>query len=232
MRLTVGILRHVSHAFGQMGRARTGRAAVALVGALTLGLPLAGCTTRQLEGESPAYLIVESLTGANGAEPDELSSNVDSDVITMVSATIDGQEVLVPTFFADPGEVSFGLALKDPGTSASPAQPTSANFITVNRYRVDFVRSDGRNTPGVDVPYGFDGGMTVTVSGSGVRAPLTLVRIQAKQEAPLAALRNGGPALAISTIARVTFYGEDQAGREVKVTGNIGVNFANWGDPE
>jgi len=232
MRLTVGILRHVSHAFGRVGRARTVRAAVALVGAVTLGLPLAGCTTRQLEGESPAYLIVESLTGANGAEPDELAASVDSDVITMVSTTIDGNDVRVPTFFADPGEVSFALALKDPGTAASPAQPTSANFITVNRYRVDYVRSDGRNTPGVDVPYGFDGGLTVTVTGSGVRASLTLVRIQAKQEAPLAALRNGGPALAISTIARVTFYGEDQAGREVKVTGNIGVNFANWGDPE
>ena len=232
MRLTVDVLRHLSRAFGPVGQARTGRAAVAFAAAVTLGLPLAGCTTKQLEGESPAYLVIQSLRGANGAEPDELQSSVDSDVITMVSTTINGQDVRVPTFFADPGEVIFSLALKDPGTAASPAQPTSANFITVNRYRVDYVRSDGRNTPGVDVPYGFDAGMTTTVTGSGIRSNLTLVRIQAKQEAPLAALRNGGPALAISTIARVTFYGEDQAGREVKVTGNIGVNFANWGDPE
>ena len=28
----------------------------------------------------------------------------------------------------------------------------------MTRYRVEFRRTDGRNTPGVDVPYGFDGG--------------------------------------------------------------------------
>jgi hypothetical protein len=45
------------------------------------------------------------------------------------------------------------------------------------------------------------------------------------------ALANGGGAIVISTIARVTFYGRDQAGREVSVTGQIGVNFSDWGDP-
>ena len=40
------------------------------------------------------------------------------------------------------------------------------------------------------------------------------------------------PATAISTLAEVTFFGQDQTGREVAVTGTIGVNFANWGDPE
>ena len=50
----------------------------------------------------------------------------------------------------------------------------------------------------------------------------------AHDAAPLQALRFGGGALAISTIARVTFYGHDQTGREVSVTGNIEVNFADW----
>jgi len=35
----------------------------------------------------------------------------------------------------------------------------------------------------------------------------------------------------ISTIAHVTFYGKDQNGNEVSVTGSISVNFADWGDP-
>jgi hypothetical protein len=36
----------------------------------------------------------------------------------------------------------------------------------------------------------------------------------------------------ISTIARVTFYGRDQTGREVTVTGpQISVNFGNFADP-
>jgi hypothetical protein len=30
----------------------------------------------------------------------------------------------------------------------------------------------------------------------------------------------------------VTFYGHDQTGREVSVTGNIDVSFANYGDPQ
>jgi hypothetical protein len=58
--------------------------------------------------------------------------------------------------------------------------------------------------------------------------PFTLVRIQAKEEAPLQALAFGGGANAITTIAKVTFYGRDQNGREVTVTGNIEVTFADW----
>ena len=45
-------------------------------------------------------------------------------------------------------------------------------------------------------------------------------------------LAGGGGALAISAIAEVTFYGSDQAGHEVSVVGRIGVNFADWGDPQ
>jgi hypothetical protein len=74
--------------------------------------------------------------------------------------------------------------------------------------------------------------MTVTVGESGATASLILVRIQAKLEAPLLALRALGGQVALSTIAEVTFFGKDQAGREVSVTGNIGVNFADWADPD
>lgn len=227
MRPNVGINRHVAT------RVRARRAGIAFVGILAMGLlPLAGCTARQLEGESPAYLIIDKLEGANGATPDELSSSVPSDVITFVKKQVDGQEVLVATRFEDPAVVTFRLGLKDPGIAGSPSVPTSANFITVNRYRVEYIRSDGRKTPGVDVPYDFDSGMSVTVNGSGGSANFSLVRIQAKFESPLQALQDGGPAVVISTIARITFYGYDQAGREVSVAGQLGVNFANWGDPD
>jgi hypothetical protein len=30
----------------------------------------------------------------------------------------------------------------------------------------------------------------------------------------------------------VTFFGHDQTGHEVAVTGTMSVDFANWGDPE
>jgi hypothetical protein len=37
--------------------------------------------------------------------------------------------------------------------------------------------------------------------------------------------------IVISTIAEITFYGHDQTGRDVSVTGRINVNFANFADP-
>ena len=42
---------------------------------------------------------------------------------------------------------------------------------------------------------------------------------------------SGGAQNVISTIAEVTFYGRDQAGNEVSVTGSISVNFSDFGDP-
>ena len=104
--------------------------------------------------------------------------------------------------------------------------------MTVTRYHVSFRRSDGRNTQGVDVPYAFDGGATATITAGGTQ-PLrfVLVRAQAKTESPLAALRGGGGSIFISTLADVTFYGQDQNGNQIAVTGTISVNFADWADP-
>ena len=61
-------------------------------------------------------------------------------------------------------------------------------------------------------------------------AHFELVRIIAKQEAPLRALQANG--VLITTIAEVSFYGRDQAGNEVTAVGSIGVTFGNFGDPE
>jgi hypothetical protein len=193
-----------------------GTAAAAIAAAVAAG---AGCTSRQMEGASPSYLIIDSLEAASGAEPDEFGGALASDVL--------GKE---GTIFADNGRVTLRIALKDPGSQASPNIPTPTNWITVTRYRVEFVRADGRNVPGVDVPYPFDGGVTLTADATGSAAGFVIVRVQSKLEAPLKALSNGlGD---ISTIANVTFYGHDQAGREVSVVGKISVNFANWADPE
>ncbi len=194
--------------------------------------PLAGCTQTQLDsGTASSYLILTSLTASSGAKPSDFSGVLPSDVITNVRTTIGDEQVSVPTIFEDFGQASFDLGLKDPGTTNAPTRPSSANYITINRYRVDYFRADGRNTPGVDVPYGFDGAVTLTVTGPGSGTTFTIVRNQAKAEAPLAALAGGGGSVVISAIARVTFYGRDQTGRDVTVTGQISVNFADWGDP-
>ena len=149
-------------------------------------------------------------------EPGEFGSTLNSDVLTVVDD--------VPTVFNDIGQVSFRLAMKD-----ALLEPTTNNFITINRYHVRFTRADGRNTPGVDVPYPFDGAFTGTVSEQ-LTVGFELVRHIAKEEAPLAALARN-PVI-ISTIAEITFYGRDQTGREVSATGQMLVSFGNFGDPD
>ncbi|MCC7007567.1 MAG: hypothetical protein IT184_02010 [Acidobacteria bacterium] len=204
------------------GAARGRRHGRRLWAALMLGTAMVvpACTAGQLAGQSPAYLIVDQLEAASGTGED-FEGSLTSDVQTKGSV------------FEDVGRVAFRLALKDPGATDSPTTPSTTNFITVRRYHVRFVRSErDRNTQGVHVPYEFDGAMTVTVDGTGAAGTFVLVRAQAKLEAPLIALRHQGGAVAISTIAEVTFYGEDQAGREVSVVGQISVNFADWADPE
>lgn len=187
---------------------------------LCLAVTPIACGELTRQGTASSYLIVEALDAASGADSGEFGGDLESDVVTVINGT--------GTVLQDLGRVTLSLALKDPGPAGSPSSPSPNNTITVDRYRVRYIRADGRNTPGVDVPYGFDGAFTVTVSER-TSATFALVRAQAKAEAPLAALANNR--LIISTIAELTFYGRDQTGREVSTTARINVHFGNWADP-
>lgn len=178
------------------------------------------CTSAIRQGAGNSYLIIVALTSVSGAEDENAGNNLQSDVLTNGGV------------IEDEGVVEFALGLKDAGTGSSPTTPTTNNFITVDRYRVVYTRTDGRNTPGVDVPFPFDGAFTVTVGTESIEANFSIVRVQAKLEAPLAALANGRGAGAISTIAEITFYGRDQTGRTVSVTGRMSVDFADFADPD
>ena len=184
-------------------------------------------------GRSPGYLIVDSLQGASGAKPDAFGVTLLSDVITLVKVKVGETETLVPTVFNDLGKASLRVGLKSPPVAGSTTAASPLNAITLKRFRVVFTRADGRNTQGVDVPYAFDGGATVTVPETGTSTVgFDLVRHAAKEEAPLRNLRENGGAQLISTIAEITFYGTDQAGNEVTVSGTMSVTFGDFGDPK
>jgi hypothetical protein len=205
---------------------RTGIAA-----AVTLGALSAGCGDVVRQGRSPVQLVINSLEAASGAAPDDLGSTLNSDVQTIVDRSVGGATVQIPTIFNDVGQVIMSLILKDQGQPGLVADPSPINQVTISRYRVVYRRTDGRNTPGVDVPFPFDSAVTFTVPvGATVEAGFELVRHTAKQEAPLAALR-ANPDV-ISTITEVTFFGQDQAGNDISVTGTLGINFGNFADPE
>lgn len=187
----------------------------------------ASCGDVVRQGRGSSYLILNSLEAASGADPTKFSNTLGSDVLTLVKKQIGGVTVLVPTIFEDVGRVRLSLAQKNVTST-----PTDNNLVTITRYHVTFKRADGRNVPGVDVPYGFDGAVSFTVTPNGSESIFTLVRVQAKEEAPLIQLTDLGMAYAISTLAEITFYGKDQVGNDVQVMGQMSVNFANWGDPD
>ena len=186
-------------------------ATVACLAAMT-----AACGDMAMRDRSSGIVIIDALQAASGADdPPTFTGTLNSDVLT------DGG------VFSDSGRVTMRVIGKDPTELLS-----LGNSVTINRYLVTFRRSDGRNTPGVDVPYPFDSAVTFTVTpgSQSTTASFELIRHTAKFEAPLLGLRNSFSIIA--TVADITFFGRDQAGREIAATGSIGVQFGNFADPD
>jgi hypothetical protein len=186
-----------------------------------LSVLVSGCGVAD-QGQSSSLVKIVSLGAASvtksGTPPTGFSQFLLSDVVTNNSV------------FDDLGQVTMVVALKDPGTPTATNAPGPLNDVTFTRYHVAYRRSDGRNTPGVDVPYPFDSAATFTVNTTNTSAVFEIVRHVAKEEAPLSSLVTNSAVL-ITTIADVTFYGKDQGGKNVAVTGSIQVTFGDFADP-
>jgi hypothetical protein len=204
-----------------MIRMRTVRQLLALA---ALAAATTSCGDVIRESRAPAIIMIDSLTAARG-NSQTFSSVLNSDVLTLVTTPAPCSATSpCPTVFNDVGVVALRLAMKNVGVS-----PTFMNEVTIRRYHVSYRRADGRNTPGVDVPFAFDGAATGTIPATGdLTLGFELVRVVAKEEAPLRQLVNSPTVLLV--IADVTFYGKDRVGNDVSVTGSIGIEFANFGD--
>ncbi|HKH74013.1 MAG TPA: hypothetical protein VKA59_21795 [Vicinamibacterales bacterium] len=197
---------------------------VAGLGVVATSAAMAGCGGEFVrDGQSPVRLVISQLESAG-------QNTLLSDVVQMATTPAPCSTTSpCASVFNDMATVELALLLRDPGNPAAPSTPSPLNQVTINRYRVKFRRADGNNVPGVDVPYDFDSALTMTVPTSGtVEAAFQVVRHSAKEEAPLRSLRFSGDV--ISTIAEVTFYGRDQAGNEISVTGYMGVDFGDFAD--
>jgi hypothetical protein len=175
-------------------------------------------------GQSPVFLGLDSLQGAPGNAPTAfgnfLISDIQSDVTTGGGCTATNP---CSTFFNDVGRAVMHIVPKD---VTNPAVPTSNNEVTITRYRVSYRRADGHNIPGVDVPFAFDGAVTMTITASTTTVGFELVRVVAKQESPLVQLLTSNDV--ITTFADVTFYGTDRAGNAISVTGTIQIDFGSF----
>jgi hypothetical protein len=194
---------------------------IVLLAAVTAANVSCGSVVR--DGKSPVYLVIDSLVAKRGGGDDPEGGTLLSDVLTKGGT------------FNDTGTVALRMSPKDIGPSSTATQPSLNNEVTINRYRVVYRRADGRNTPGVDVPYAFDGAATGTIPvGGTLKLGFELVRHVAKEESPLVQLQfnNGNTPPVISTITDVTFYGRDQVGNEVNVTGSMLIDFGDFADPK
>ncbi|MBN2408249.1 MAG: hypothetical protein JXE07_00810 [Candidatus Aminicenantes bacterium] len=182
---------------------------------LSAFLALVSCNPVEDDSRSASMLIVDSLLGsdADGGSANFLQSDVllgngsvraDSISATLRAETLNPDPIL--------GQSQY-------------------NDIVLTRYLVSFTRTDGRKTPGQDVPYPFEGSMsTVIKAGSTASASLVLVREVAKLEPPLIGLADLGSEVVLACTATIEFYGHDMVNRTVKATGQLTVYFANYAD--
>jgi len=189
-----------------------------------LSMAAAGCGVAE-QGRSPVVVRIDALDAASGgATTGTFGGYLHSDVQNVITVN----NVQTPTRFNDVGRATLSLVLKDPGSPGVANTPSELNSVTITHYRVVYRRTDGRNVQGVDVPFAFDSGMTITVSPTGQgQQTFDIVRVSAKREAPLLALVSNFQTLDV--IADVTFYGKDMQNNDVAVTGSIGITFANYG---
>lgn len=207
------------------------RPVIAGIAAVALLLGSVSCGNVR-QDRTPVIIVIDSIDAASGADPGSTGAFLLSDVQTLVDQQVNGQTVRVPVIFNDTGRVTMRLIPKDAGTGLVNLAPTPWNAITITRYHVNYIRADGRNTPGVDVPYPFDGAVTATVASQATIIGFEIVRHQQKLEQPLRSLANFGGRLFISTIAEVTFFGADQMGNTIQATATINVSFSDYADPD
>ena len=197
-------------------RIRTSRGLVSLAAVILATLAMTSCGDVARTGRAPVLLVVEGLLAGTPS-----TAFLNSDVVKNPCVA---PAAPCPSVFNDSGSATLNAVLKD-----FTLAPSTNNDVTITRYHVEYRRADGHNTPGVDVPFPFDGAATGTIIvGSPTSLGFELVRHTAKLESPLIQLR--ADAHIISTITSVTFYGTDRVGNDVAATGSITIEFADFGD--
>ena len=190
------------------------------------------CTRVEDNSRSGSLLVVTSVTGIIGQDKTE-GSPLLSDTCDSTLTENPNQDPQFCTVFNDNASITFSNEYLQIGPGAGIQQGSFLNDIIVNQYRVDYFRSNGRNTPGVDVPYGIDGTMNVRVPlNQTTTGAIVVVRHEAKREPPLSELDNGTAEEVITAQAQMKFYGQDLAGHTVSAIGYLEIHFGNFGEAQ
>jgi hypothetical protein len=202
----------MKRATGSIRALRAAALLALLVGAIA-------CNPVEKESQSASRLILDGLTGVD--VEGNAAGYLNSDVVLV-------NEAGGLSWRADVASATFSVIPYDP----LPLQGTSPYYdVQLTRYTVSFTRNDGRNVPGRDVPYPFEGeiALRIGVNQTGM-ITFIIVREVAKQEMPLLGLYQANLGDVLNMTARVEFFGHDLAGRTVKASGTLPVYFANYAD--
>ncbi len=203
-----------------MKNARLLKHVLETVSLIAVSFFLAACNPIENKTQSASLLVVESIMGTDidGIDTDFLQSAV------VLTDSVTGAQ----SWRADSVNVTLSASMLDPDPLFGTSQ---YNDIQVTRYVVTYIRSDGKNIQGLDVPYSFEGGLSVLVRiGQLANVRFVIVREVAKQEAPRLSLYHAYQGDVLNVTARVDFYGHDLANKNVKATGFLPVYFANYAD--
>jgi len=144
------------------------------------------------------------------------------------------------TILDDTASFSFSAVIKAPISTDPLTTTPDLQNIALERYEVTFTRTDG----GTSVPPGFQRGISgivrLTEPGSEevvltTLSSLVVMPSTTKAQPPVSFLIDPGsePDTNFTNIqvnARIQFFGRTLSGSPVTVVGNIGINFANYGD--
>lgn len=183
-------------------------------------LALASCQAKEDDSTSASFLVITSLTG-NDLAGKAGSTTVFSDVITNGSIINDSAVAVVTALTYNPTEDSEAHDI------------TYYMNVIVDQVDVEFMRTDGKNTEGVDVPYHFSQPMNMLVEVDKTASiPFILIRHVAKMESPLIQLRDfPSEEVVLQLVAKVTMHGKDLAGHRIApVSGYLTVWCANFAD--
>ena len=196
------------------------RKTLSLLLVLPLLLMLSACNKVEDDSQSASLLVLESLLGttADGTEANFLQSDV-------LKTSDTGATVI-----ADIAAATFRVESLDP----APVMGASIyHDVMLDRYTVSYTRTDGKNNPGTDVPYPFEGSLSAVVPlGQATTVSIVVVREAAKLEPPLIKLVDLGAEMVLTATAKIDFYGHDLANNKVKATGYLTIYFANYAEEE
>jgi hypothetical protein len=197
---------------------------LSLLGLLAVGL--SSCVARGYSTNNRADVILRivKIQGQGSCADKTLSDFLNSDVLCKGGVINDNAVLSVQAIQKNPTTLDIG----------------TANDIFLTSYSIQYLRSDGRNVEGVDVPYAITGSMSTLIPagspGATVSASIVAVRHQAKDEPPLknldfnAGSSGGDGAIVLTVTAQITIYGQTTSGKDVSAVGSLEITFADFGD--